>query len=83
MLEPDSGRVVVLGNMADAEPWDLSAYVRHDEAANEDGFNERRWYRMGVTDRQEPPVTFAGLVSLARMHRTQIALLAVVDLEAP
>lgn len=83
MLEPENKRIVMIGGPTFGEPWNLFAYIRHDEAAQADGFVERRWYRMGTRDAQEPPATFPGLLELARRERTQIALLAVVDMEAP
>ncbi|MER7280534.1 hypothetical protein ABT369_39455 [Dactylosporangium sp. NPDC000244] len=83
MIEPDNGRVVVLGHMALSNPCDLAAYIRSDEDAAADGFNERRWYRIGGNSWEEPPATFAGLLDWARQRHTQIALMAAVDVEAP
>jgi hypothetical protein len=83
MLEPDNKRAVMIGDPVFAEPSYLLAYIRHDETARADGFDERRWYRMGTQDESEPPATFAGLLDYARQNRTQIALLAVADVETP
>ncbi len=83
MLEPENGRIIVIGNATDSEPWDMLAYLRHDAAAGDDGFVERRWFRMCTQNRSNPPATFAGLLTFAQSHRTQITLLAVEDVEAP
>lgn len=83
MLEPENKRVVVIGSPTSDEPWNMLAYTRHDEAAAAGGFTERRWFRMGTRDDLESPATFAGLLDFARQQRTQIALLAIADVEAP
>lgn len=83
MIEPENERVVMIGSPQFDEPFNLLAYVRHDEAAKAGGFDDRRWYRMGTKDEFEAPATFAGLLDWARREHVQIAVLAVADVEAP
>ncbi len=83
MLEPENGRIIMIGNATNTEPWAMLAYLRHDEAAGDGGFVERRWFRLGTQNQMEPPATFSGLLDFARANRTQITLLAAADMEAP
>jgi hypothetical protein len=47
VIEPENLTVVMIGNLADNNPWDLEFWARDDATAHP---STARWYRAGLGD---------------------------------